>query len=680
LAESWFDVLKALVRRSTQPGAGGHTPSDFPLAHLTQSEVDRLELECPRLEDILPLSPVQEGLMFHALYDNRARDVYCAQLVLGLDGQLDAPMLQDAANALLRRHSALRAGFHNEGLGRPVQVILPEVPLPWRTVDLSTLDGPAREEHLANFLAHDRAQRFELSCAPLLRFTLIRLALDRHQLVFTHHHIVMDGWSLPVLVKELLTLYVQRGDSGILPQVTPYGRYLAWIATQDPVKAQAAWQSELAGLEEPTLLAPVQPGRALTMPERITCELTEGLTQALTRQARAHGLTLNTILQGAWAILLGRLTGRSDVVFGTTVAGRPSQITGVETMVGLFINTLPVRVRLRPKQPLSELLTRLQDSQSKLIAHQHLGLVELQRLTGLGALFDTLVVFENYPVDRNLLAQLTSGLRLSSAEAHGTTHYPLTITALPGQRLHLRFAYRPDLFERCTVEGIARRLEHLLEGIVADPGQPIGRLEVLTPEERKQILVEWNETSRALSSTTLPAFFEAQTRSNPEATALVCEEGMFTYAELNAQANRLAHLLTAKGIGPEAIVAVALPRSPEMITSLLAILKAGAAYLPLDPDYPAERLAFMLRDAEPACVLTTAQVAARLPDKPPRLFLEDPNTLSALSRSLDIDPTDEQRTHPLVPQHPAYVIYTSGSTGRPRGVIIEHRNFASYLC
>jgi amino acid adenylation domain-containing protein len=349
-------------------------------------------------------------------------------------------------------------------------------------------------------------------------------------------------------------------------------------------------------------------------------------------------------------------------------------------MVGLFINTLPVRVRLHPKQPLSELLTRLQDSQSKLIAHQHLGLVELQRLTGLGALFDTLVVFENYPVDRNLFAQPSSGLRLSSAEAYGATHYPLTITALPGQRLHLRFGYRPDLFERCTVEEIAGRLERLLEGIAADPDQPIGRLEVLTPEERKQILGEWNETSRALPSTTLPALFEAQVQSNPEATALVCEEGVFTYAELNAQANRLAHLLTAKGIGPEAIVAVALPRSPEMIISLLAILKAGAAYLPLDPDYPAERLAFMLRDAEPACVLTTAQVAARLPDKPPRLFLEDPNMLSALSRSLDIDPTDEQRTHPLLPQHPAYVIYTSGSTGQPRGVIIEHRNFASYLC
>ena len=303
----------------------------------------------------------------------------------------------------------------------------------------------------------------------------------------------MDGWSLPVLVRELFLLYGQEGQSAALPRVTPYRDYLGWIAGQDRQAAQGAWQRALEGLEEPTRLAAAEPGAAApALPEEIIVELPEALTEALSRQARSHSLTLNTIFQGAWAILLGRLTGRDDVIFGTTVAGRSSEIAGIQTMVGLFINTLPVRVRLRPAEPLSELLTRLQDSQSQLITHQHLGLAEIQRLMGLGELFDTLVVFENYPLDRSALAQPVAGLELTSVEAHDATHYPLSLVAVPGERLRLRLQYRSDLFERSTVEVIGRRLVALLEAVVADPSQPIGRIDLLAPEERRQILFEWN--------------------------------------------------------------------------------------------------------------------------------------------------------------------------------------------
>ena len=363
-------------------------------------------------------------------------------------------------------------------------------------------------------------------------------------------------------------------------------------------------------MEEPTRLAAAQPGAAPALPEEIIVELPEALTEALSRQARSLGLTLNSVLQGAWAILLGRLSGRDDVVFGTTVAGRAAEIPGIETMVGLFINTLPVRVRLRPAEALSELLTRLQDSQSELIAHQHLGLAEIQSLAGLGELFDTLVVFENYPVDRSALAQPVAGLALTSVEGRDATHYPLSLVAVPAERLRLRLQYRSDLFERSTVEAIGRRLAALLEAVVADPSQPIGRIELLAPEERRQLLFEWNATAREVPQATLPALLEAQVERSPEAIALVFEESTLSYAELNAQANRLAHLLIGRGVGPEDLVALALPRSIEMVVALLGILKAGAAYLPLDPDYPAERLAFMLRDAQPACVLTTSRTAS----------------------------------------------------------------------
>ena len=548
LAQGWFGALEALVGYAAQPGAGGHTPTDFPLVTLSQAEIEQLEANYPNFEDVLPLSPLQEGLSFHALYDTQGPDLYTVQVVLGLEGPLDSHGLRVAAEALLERHANLRASFVHEGLSQPVQVILSEAALPWRIIDLCALEATAQEEHLARLLVQERALRFELGCAPLLRFSLIRLASDQHRLLLSNHHLLMDGWSLPVLVRELFLLYGQEGQSAVLPRVTPYRDYLGWIAAQDHQAAQGAWQRALEGLEEPTRLAAAEPGAAApALPEEIIVELPEALTEALSRQARSHSLTLNTIFQGAWAILLGRLTGHDDVVFGTTVAGRPSEIAGIETMVGLFINTLPVRVRLRPAEPLSELLTRLQDSQSQLITHQHLGLAEIQRLMGLGELFDTLVVFENYPLDRSALAQPVAGVELTSVEAHDATHYPLSLVAVPGERLRLRLQYRSDLFERSSVETIGRRLIALLEAVVADPSQPIGRIDILAPEERRQILVDWNATACDLPQVTLPALFEAQVERSPGAIALVFEERTLSYAELNAQANRLAHLLIGRG-------------------------------------------------------------------------------------------------------------------------------------
>ena len=672
LAQGWFRALEALVRHVAEPSAGGHTPSDFPLVALSQAEVEQLEGQYPKLEDILPLSPLQEGLLFHALYDTQGPDLYTVQVALDLQGPLDPGALRVAAEALLERHTNLRASFVHDGLSRPVQVILAEVALPWCEVDLSGL-GPAQcEERLAQLQAQERTVRFELGRAPLLRFSLIRLAADRHQLLLSNHHLLMDGWSLPVVVGELFELYKHRGRSAALGRVTPYRDYLGWIAGHDRQAAQAAWQRALAGLEEPTRLAAAQPGAAPALPEEIIVELPEALTQALSRQARSHSLTLNTILQGAWAILLGRLTGHDDVVFGTTVAGRPSEIAGIQTMVGLFINTLPVRVRLHPAEPLSELLTRLQDSQSELIAHQHLGLAEIQSLAGLGELFDTLVVFENYPLDRSALAQPVAGLALTSLEGHDATHYPLSLMAVPAERLRLRLQYRSDLFERSTVEAMGRRLVGLLKAVVADPSQPIGRIDILEQEERQQILIDWNDTACEVPHTTLPGLFEAQVERSPEATALVFEESTLSYAELNAQANRLAHLLIGRGIGPENLVAIALPRSIEMVVALLGILKAGAAFLPLDPEYPLERLSYMLGDAQPACVLTSARISERLPEGIARLLLDHPETAGALAQSPETNPADAERIEPLSPHNPAYVIYTSGSTGTPKGVVGLH--------
>ena len=589
LAESWFGVLAALVRHVAQPGAGGRSPSDLPLVALTQGEIERLEREHPQLEDILPLSPLQEGLLFHALYDAQAPDVYTVQLDLELVGALDGAALALAAQALLERHASLRACFQHEQLGRPVQIIEARVLAPWRTIDLSGFEEAEREQRLADILTQDRAEHFDVASAPLLRFALIRLSTDRHRLVLTHHHLLMDGWSAPVLVRELLALYGRQAEA--LPQVTPYRDYLAFIARQDRDAALTAWREALAGLEEPTRLAQRAAGGALVVPEQIILALEEGLSRDLSAAARAQALTLNTMIQATWAVLLGRLTGRDDVVFGVTVAGRPAEIAGVESMVGLFINTLPLRIALPPAKPLCDLLRDLQERQSQLMAHQHLGLAEIQKLAALGELFDTLVVFENYPVDRAGLAGEVSGVRLATVRGHDATHYPLSLLVQPGERLVLRLDYRPDLFDRETVAALGARLIRLLEAAVAEPQRAIGGLDILSAAERHTIVRDWNDTAQPIADATVPALFAAQAQRTPEAVAVVFEDRSLSYAALEAHANQLAHQLRDLGVGPETVVGLCVERSPEMVIGLLGILKAGGAYLPLDPDYPAERLA-----------------------------------------------------------------------------------------
>ncbi|MGH3971721.1 MAG: amino acid adenylation domain-containing protein, partial [Pseudonocardiaceae bacterium] len=681
LAQAWFRMLDLLVAYADQPGVGGHTPSDFPLVALTQDDIDECEALWPALQDVWSLSPLQQGLLFHAQYDRQTVDVYHVQLVFDLQGPVDAATLKAAGQALLGRHANLRAAFWHSHSGQPVQVIAREVTLPWREVDLSGLDEDGRKDALTRLLADDRAQRFDPTHPPLLRLTLVRLDPLHCQLVLTNHHILLDGWSMPVLIRELLVLYAQRGDPAGLPRVALYRDYLTWLMTQDRVAAQQVWAQALAGLEEPTRLAPADTGRTSVIPEHMMIEVPNELATAVHDQARRLGVTLNTVIQATWGLLVGRLTGTQDVVFGTTVAGRPPHLPGIETMVGLFINTVPVRVRLHPAEPLTDLLTRLQDEQSRLITHQHLGLIDIQRITGFGELFDTFTVFENYPLDPGVLDTPSSGVRITGIASNSAPHYALSLIAVPGPgpRLRLKIDYRTDVFDRARVEAIAGRLVRLWEAVVADPDQPIGRIDILAPDEGQQLLVDFNQTAVPVPATSLPVLFEQQVQRTPDATAVVFEDTALSYAQLNARANQLARLLIDRGIGPEQFVALAVERSVEMIVALLAVLKAGAAYLPIDPDYPSARIGFMLDDVHPVCLLTTATTPLPKISEVPVIVLDHHHTRAALAQYPDTDPTDADRIIALNPQHPAYVIYTSGSTGAPKGVLVTHVGVANYL-
>ncbi|MGK5545509.1 amino acid adenylation domain-containing protein [Streptomyces sp. URMC 127] len=666
-------------------GAGrpGSAP-DRPLVALTQERRDRLAEVWggpAAVQEVLPLSPLQEGLLFHAAFDQQAPDVYTVQLVFDLGGRVDAAGLRAAVAALLDRHPNLRAGFWQEGAEEPLQVIPREVALPWREVDLEGRDAQEQRQELSRLVDDDRARRFDPARPPLLRFTLVRLAPEQHCLVFLSHHLLIDGWSLPNLVRELFALYSRRGDAAGLPPVVPYRTHLAWLAEQDRGAAEEAWRQALAGVAEPTLLAPAGSGSTVSPPEEIGWELPQELTSALAGVARAHGLTLNTVVQGVWGALLGHLLNRRDVVFGATVSGRTPEIPGVGDMVGLFINTLPVRVRWNPYASWSELLARLQDEQSALLEHQHLGLAAIQRMTGMRELFDTTTVFENYPLDTDAVQAALTDVRVTGLTAHDATHYPLTLIAFPGENLRFSLGYRPDLFTQDEARTIAARLRRLFEAVAAGPGRPVGRTGVLTGGERRRLLKEWNDTARPVPPLSLPELLQAQAARTPGRPAVISGDSVLSYAELNVRANRLARELVRRGIGPERVVALFLPRSAELVVALLAVLKAGAAYLPLDPQHPAERLSFVLEDAQATLLLTTTAVADGVPaaGAVPRMVLDDPQTEALVGRRPGTDLSDADRVRPLSPEHLAYVIYTSGSTGRPKGVAMPCRGPVNLL-
>ncbi|WP_433125155.1 amino acid adenylation domain-containing protein [Micromonospora sp. CA-240977] len=615
-----------------------------------------------RIEDVLPLSPLQEGFLFLRLYDEGELDVYVSQLAFDLDGPCDPARLRAAIEALLRRHANLRAAFRQRNTGEWVQLIPRHVEVPWQHVDLGELPESDRESEATRLADDDRWRRFDLRQPPLLRFTLIRLGPDRHRLVMTNHHILLDGWSMPILLRELMTLYASDGDTTALSLIQPYRDYLTWLGSRDADAARSAWTGYLADLATPTIIAPNPP--ALTSPpRRLPFTIDAGTGATLAGYVRRAGLTMNTVMQAAWALTLAHHTNTTDITFGTTVSGRPPEIDGIDTMVGLFINTQPVRITVHPHDTITELLHHTQKRHTTLLDHQWTGLADIQNWAGVPTLFDTAMVFENYPFDADEMAGTldTTQLRVSAAEARTGSHYPLTVIAsMRGDRLGFRVEHHPDIISEADAQSIGRTLVRVIEAIAAQPTGTLSRLDLLPAADRHRILHDWAGPRADLPEVGLPGLFEAQAARTPDAPALLHGPTSVSYRELNASANRLARALIAGGAGPDTTVALCMPRGIDLITAMLAVVKSGAAYVPIDSGYPAERIAHMIDDAAPVLTLRTL------------------DGLDVASRSAE-DVTDADRTNPLDPRHAVYIIYTSGSTGRPKGVIIEHRALGAYL-
>jgi amino acid adenylation domain-containing protein/non-ribosomal peptide synthase protein (TIGR01720 family) len=662
----------------------------FPLMNWGRREADEIiyaltgpagQGEDNLIEEIYPLSPMQQGMLFHALYAP-GRELYCVQLSCELPHGLNVKAFERAWEQVIERHAVLRTAFVWSQATEPFQVVYRREPVPLQQDDWREFTHEEQLRRLEHLLREDRRQDFDFARAPLMRLRLIHLSDEAYRFVWSFHHVLLDGWSGPLLVKEVFAYYHAycRQQPLALPAVRPYRDYIAWLQQQDLSAAEAFWRRRLHGFAAPTSL----PRAATTAGAEAEYEERERLidretTAALRRLGQRQQLTLNTIVQGAWAVLLSRYSGEEDVLFGATVSGRPAGLSGVEEMVGLFINTLPVRVKVEGEAAVVDWLQRLQSEQVEMREYEYSPLVEVQRWSEVGAgtpLFESLLVFENYPVETALVEQAearVSDLEIRDVRATEQTNYPLTLVVFPGEELRIRINYDSRRFDAATIERLLGHLQTVIASIVANPEARLAGLPLLTEPERQQ-LIEWNDTKREYArDKCIHELFEEQVARTPDAVAVIFEDQQVSYSELNRRANQLARYLRTRGVGPEVRVGILLERSVEMVVGLLGILKAGGAYVPLDPEYPQERLRFMLKDAAATVLLTQQRLAGILPEHEAEIVV-----LDAEWKKID-ECGGENFASRVSPSNLSYVIYTSGSTGQPKGVMIEHRSLVNYL-
>ena len=659
-------------------------------------------MKAAAVENIYRLSPMQEGMLFHSLSDKDS-GMYVEQSVCTLAGEIDAAALRRAWEGVLARHSVLRASFHWEEVDRPVQVVYRQLDLPWREEDWRGLDGETQAARFEALVEADRRLGFDLDRPPLLRVTLIRLGDREWRFLWSHHHLLLDGWSLARVLQEVFAGYV--AGAAPLPTVRPYVEYIAWLEKQDLGEAEAFWRRTLDGFGTPTPLpmpdgilggtlrgTPSYEDRVVTLPPAEAVPLEEA--------ARRAGVTFGTLIQGAWGLLLSRCTAEEDVVFGTVVSGRPPHLAGSESMVGLFINTLPVRVKVDEREDLRSWLRRLQDQLLEQRRFEHSPLAEVQKWSGVRPgepLFQTLVAFENYPRDTSLLARLPFEVR--DMTTFERTNYPLNLAAVPLDGLQLRLTYDRRRYEPGTAERLTGHLLTLLQGMATGLDRPLEDLPLLDEAGRQRLLVDWNGPRTEVPDVSVDVLIDRTAAERPDAVAVVGADGTeLTYRELIERAESLAARLREMGVGGVGggvPVGLCLERSPELIAAMLGVWKAGGAYVPLDPEYPAERLRFLMKDARVPVLVTRQELAERLPvpegcrvvdpspPRPPSPIPSHPTGRGGRARVDGLGAPLSRRSggdgRGVGGEGLAYLIYTSGSTGLPKGTVIRHRGVVNFI-
>lgn len=642
LAQSWSAVLSALVRR--RGTFGGSMPSDFPLVRVDQRELELLQRQYGVLNDLLPTTAMQAGMLFHSLY-NPESDPYAVQVLLTVHGELDKERMCRAVSEVSRRHPQLNCAFAVSGLARPVCVLPADVAVELRSVYL----GSGDPEQLLESLATEDLRALDPAVAPVFRITLARTGPAHWRVVCTFHHALLDGWSSGIFLSELFLAY--RGAN--LEPGPPYRQILDWLVHRDHGAARLAWAEALAGAE-PTRISPVGKAGWVGEAQQYTFTLPDEVSRGLTELAAANGLTLNAMIQAIWALLLGHLTGAGEVTFGVTVSGRDIGFDA-ERYVGLLINTVPLRVCLDPGLSVVELAARIQRDRARMLEHDHLGLSDILAAANTVELFDTAVIFENFPLDEQVFDDPASPIRITTVEHRDRTHYPLAAIVHPGRSLSFRFGVRPAELEWFgSIDDIWTVLAGFCAAAVAVPDRATGRIRLSVGPVRAY----GSGRSTEIEDRSVGAAFADIAARYPHRVALWAANVEITYGDLDARANHFAQHLSRRGIGAGTPVGIGVPRSPELVVALLAVLKLGAVCLPVHQDYPPDRVAWLLRHTGTELVLYDPEaIEQAIADE-----------TGVIEETLDVA---------VQADSVAWLMFTSGSTGTPKGVQITHRNIVT---
>ncbi|HVI46038.1 MAG TPA: non-ribosomal peptide synthase/polyketide synthase [Chitinophaga sp.] len=686
LADNYISGLEAIIKHAVAQAAVQliSTPADYGLAGLVSNvELDSfLDAAMPdgsqrrdAITSMYRLSGLQEGMLFHGLYDS-ATDAYTEQFTYLLY-DLDVKYFTESWRYIFQRHAILRSGFHHDAFRVPVQCVYKDITMPVTELDYRGMSDAEQEAAWTAYEAALLEKGFDFSHPPLMHITLFRLTDNSHRMVWTYHHLLVDGWSMPVLMEELLRAYEQlvTGQQPVMTEEDRYEDYIRYIDRLDKEDAAAYWRSYLEGLETGTLLPFIGNATERNNGRRGVYKTTAitfnaAATRTVSTYAQQQRLTMNTLMQAVWAYILHRYTGNRHVVFGSIVSGRPDDLPGVERRVGMYINTLPSHITVDNDMPVADWLRDIQAAQVQSRRHQFTPLSETRRWSGVqGELFDTLMVYENYPIDEEALS-FPWKLQIEQLHVEEHTNYPLSVLIGVTDEINILFQHNTALLEDNYIAQLRGHFSRVLEYIVSNPMAKVGEIALLTDEERERLTEGFNNIQAGYDAhgKTILDLFNANVNAYPDQQALVFEDQQLTYRELDRYANRMAHFLRSRGVKEEVLVAVCMERSLEMVVGVLAILKAGGACLPLDPAYPAARIRYMLDDSRAALILTGSALAQQL-DIP----AHTQTVIAEAGQDIFRDQPEHTPDNPPAPHHLCYVIYTSGSTGNPKGVMIEHK-------
>ena len=655
------------------------------------------------IEDFYPLSPIQQGMLFHSLAAPNS-GVYFEQFSCTLKGELNVAAFHHAWQQVINRHSILRTSFAWEGLKEPVQIVHRQVELAWEQKDWRHLSVNQQQEQIEAWLERDRACDFQLTRPGLMHLTLIQLADNYYYFTWSHHHLILDGWSVPLIFQEVFAFYQGFIQNSLPVLDTPraYRDYIVWLHQQNLAEAETFWRQTLKGFTTPTK---VWTNKLENQPQgdrynRQEIALNPATNEALQSFVQQHQLTINTIVQGAWALLLSRYSNERDVVFGATISGRPPTLPKADSMIGLFINTLPVRVQIEGETRLLPWLKQIQAQQIEARQYEYSPLVKIQSWSEVPQnvpLFESIIVFENYPFEETSSAESDFNLDIRVAHNFDRTNYPLTLNVNAGEKFVLEIAYEEDdYFYPASIERMLKHLKILLEKIEIDSEQCLKELTFLSQEEQEQLLIEFNDNSKDFPiAQSIGDLFQEQVCQTPAKIAVIYQQQQLTYQQLNQQANQLAHFLLSLGVTSGEFVAIYQPRNLNFLIAILAILKVGGVYVPIDNTYPLSRIDYMLSDSQVRLLLTDSQHCQLLLDSEISSSNSHLSTLVCLDNLLEPSTTDkpftlcDRQDFTNFPQdnleikitgiEPAYMMYTSGSTGQPKGAIIHHGGAINHI-